>query len=152
MTNKTVKELREIAKDCGIKNRWKMTKEQLIAAIEETTYEAKENENVKAVAESSPEAENCTRIDSTTGKDKYLKNIEEGVLVAYSSTAGIMKSAKVVRISQKNKKLKVIDFFGNPDVIDFSQVAWVKTGKRWPKNIYSLIKRGTWFENVSRSR
>lgn len=146
LENKTVKELREIAKECGIKGRWNMTKDQLISEINARTYDPEEQN-----AESSPVVENRTRIDENAGKVRYLKNIEEGVLVAYNSPEGIMKSAKVIRISQKNEKLKIVDYFGNISVIDFAQVVWVKTGKRWPKNIYYLIKRGTWAENTRRN-
>jgi hypothetical protein len=125
----SVKELRIVAKEFNVKGRWDMTKPMLIDAI---LSEQNKRESEKQVS-----------------KTRYLKNIEVGVLVAYNSNDG-MKSAKVLNVSQSEQKLKVVDIFGNIEIIDFGSVAWVKTGKRWPTNIYQMIKRHTWAKKIAK--
>ena len=126
----SVKDLRDIAKEFGIKGRWEMLKPQLIEAI--------------------LLHQDALQSSLQVQKEKYLTNIEVGVLVAYNSSGDGMKSAKVLNVSQSDRKLKVVDIFGNIEIIDFKSVAWVKTGKRWPTNIYQMIKRHTWAKRIER--
>jgi hypothetical protein len=163
-----VADIRQFAKMLDIKGRWDMTKDQLIQALLEKHFAFVDLDGVKSEAKAGSfvedeavrndnditEANNSGNFtagnkEKEIGKARYLKNIEAGVLIAYNDNEiGVMKSAKVMRVSQRNKKLKVLDYFGKEYVINFSQVVWVKTGKRWPRKIYNLIKRGSWHETL----
>lgn len=134
----TVKELRELAKKLNISGRWDMNKQSLINSI----MESQANSNI--VEDSSEHVNN--------NHDTYLKNIEIGRLVAFRDTEkGIVRTAKVVRISQARRKLRVKDIYNQVEDIDFDNIAWVKTGKRWPKKLFSLIKYGQAMQNALRS-
>ena len=139
----TVADLRKIAKNFHIVGRWEMNKSQLIIKIllvqEEREAEKKQSENEET--EETFENEKVMQDDSNNDHSKYLANIEVGRLVAFNDhNMGIVRTARVVNISQKRQQLKVIDIYGSVEVISFEQVAWVKTGKRWPRRLFHLIR------------
>lgn len=141
----TVADLRKIAKNFHIVGRWEMNKSQLIIEIlliqEEREAEKKQSENEEA--KETFENEKVMQDDSNNDHSKYLANIEVGRLVAFNDhNMGIVRTARVVNISQKRQQLKVIDIYGSVEVISFEQVAWVKTGKRWPRRLFHLIRCG----------
>lgn len=141
----TVADLRKIAKNFHIVGRWEMNKSQLIIKIllvqEEREAEKKQSENEET--EETFENEKVMQDDSNNDHSKYLANIEVGRLVAFNDhNMGIVRTARVVNISQKRQQLKVIDIYGSVEVISFEQVAWVKTGKRWPRRLFHLIRCG----------
>lgn len=141
----TVADLRKIAKNFHIVGRWEMNKSQLIIKIllvqEEREAEKKQSENEET--EETFENEKVMQDDSNNDHSKYLANIEVGRLVAFNDhNMGIVRTARVVNISQKRQQLKVIDIYGSVEVISFEQVAWVKTGKRWPRRLFRLIRCG----------
>lgn len=141
----TVADLRKIAKNFHIVGRWEMNKSQLIIEIlliqekREAENKQSENEETKETFEN----EKVMQDDSNNDHSKYLANIEVGRLVAFNDhNMGIVRTARVVNISQKRQQLKVIDIYGSVEVISFEQVAWVKTGKRWPRRLFHLIRCG----------
>nr|DAZ05197.1 MAG TPA: Rho termination factor, N-terminal domain [Caudoviricetes sp.] len=141
----TVAELRKIAKNFHIVGRWEMNKSQLIIEIlliqEEREAEKKQSENEET--KETFDNEKVMQDDSNNDHSKYLANIEVGRLVAFNDhNMGIVRTARVVNISQKRQQLKVIDIYGSVEVISFEQVAWVKTGKRWPRRLFHLIRCG----------
>lgn len=141
----TVADLRKIAKNFHIVGRWEMNKSQLIIEIlliqEEREAEKKQSEDEET--EETFENEKVMQDDSNNDHSKYLANIEVGRLVAFNDhNMGIVRTARVVNISQKRQQLKVIDIYGSVEVISFEQVAWVKTGKRWPRRLFHLIRCG----------
>ena len=141
----TVADLRKIAKNFHIVGRWEMNKSQLIIEIlliqEEREAEKKQSENEET--KETFENEKVMQDDSNNDHSKYLANIEVGRLVAFNDhNMGIVRTARVVNISQKRQQLKVIDIYGSVEVISFEQVAWVKTGKRWPRRLFHLIRCG----------
>ena len=73
-------------------------------------------------------------------KKSYIENVKMGTLVAFKSYTGKVKSAKVVKRSTKNRKLKVETKYGAEFIISFDDVIWVRTNKRWPKGVYQLLK------------
>lgn len=160
---KTKKELRVIATELEITGRWDMTKEQLIDAI----LRAKSAENSKdkcenAVDESLQSANDECKVDnheceSVEAEDKvenesanvkvnmeqkmsYIENIDIGTIVAFRLSNGKVKSAKVTRKSTKNRKLKLETDYGAEYIISYEDVVWVRTGKRWPRGVYKLLK------------
>lgn len=154
LQNKTCKELRELAKDMNISGRWDMTKEQLIDAIlgaevvqttdkpESAKDECKVDNHDGADAEVKDEKGSADTESNVDMKQKmpYIENVEIGTLVAFRLSNDKVKSAKVVKKSTKNRKLKVETNYGATYIISYDDVVWVRTGKRWPRGIYKLLK------------
>lgn len=141
----TVADLRKIAKNFHIVGRWEMNKSQLIMQIllTQKDQEAEKKQSEDEETEETFENEKVMQDDSNNDHSKYLANIEVGRLVAFNDhNMGIVRTARVVNISQKRQQLKVIDIYGSVEVISFEQVAWVKTGKRWPRRLFHLIRCG----------
>lgn len=157
---KTKKELRVIATQLEITGRWDMTKEQLIDAILRARS-AKTGENVADVnlqsandeckidnhgSEENVEVEDKVENESTNvninmeQKMTYIENIDIGTIIAFRLSNGKVKSAKVTRKSTKNRKLKVETDYGAEYIISYNDVIWVRTGKRWPRGVYKLLK------------
>lgn len=153
LQNKTCKELRELAKELYISGRRDMTKSQLIEAIlkAEVVKNTKNNESAKdedkidnhkvveVEVKNEKESANINNID-VKQKMLYVENIEIGTLVAFRLSNGKVKSAKVMRKSTKNRKLKLETDYGAEYIISYEDVIWVRTGKRWPKGVYRLLK------------
>ncbi len=151
LKSKTCKELRELAGSLGIVGRWGMNKAQLIEAIlgvkvVETTNNKSANDECKvdnqagvAVEEKSENESAGTKIDMKQ-KMSYIENIEIGTLVAFRMSNGKVKSAKVTRKSTKNRKLKLETDYGAEYIVSFDDIVWVRTGKRWPRGVYHLLK------------
>lgn len=160
LQNKTCKELRELAKNMNISGRWDMTKEQLIDAIlgaevVQTTDKPKsakdeckvDNQNgVEVEAKDEKDSANAESQVDMEQKMPYIENVEIGTILAFRLSNGKVKSAKVVKKSTKNRKLKVETSYGATYIIAYEDVVWVRTGKRWPRGIYKLLK-GTVDEN-----
>ena len=145
----TVKELRDKAKVLNISGRWDMTKPQLIEAIVRAeNAEAKESEsateeitidNDEINVETEIKRENSVSINREQ-KQKYLDNIQIGALGAFKVSETKAKSAKVIKKSTKQKKLMVETSYGATSVISFDDVLWVRTGNRWPRGVYNMLK------------
>lgn len=151
LQNKTCKELRELAKSMNISGRWDMTKGQLIDAIlgaevVKTTNESKSAkdeckiDNHKEVVEAKNKVEKEFAGIDMKQKMPYIENIEIGTLVAFRLSSGKVKSAKVTRKSTKNRKLKLETDYGAEYIVSYDDIVWVRTGKRWPRGVYKLLK------------
>lgn len=153
LQSKTCKELRELAKEMNISGRWDMTKGQLIEAIlgakeVKTTAEKEESakDEHKVDNQENVEVENKEEKKSASSdvdmkqKMPYIENIEIGTLVAFRLSNGKVKSAKVTRKSTKNRKLKLETDYGAEYIVSFDDIVWVRTGKRWPRGVYKLLK------------
>lgn len=158
---KTKSEVISIAKEKGIsqyQGKGRKTKEQLVDEILSQT-ESKEAEqkadvsddeewqsNAETESVESNEYEEKTEDNLVSDKEKeakkkaYIENVKIGTLVAFNSSTGKVKSAKVTKRSTKNRKLKVETKYGAEFVISFDDVIWVRTNKRWPKGVYQLLK------------
>lgn len=154
LQNKTCKELRELAKELNISGRWGMTKDQLIDAI--LGAEVVENTN-KSESESAKDECKIDNHDVVEVEDKvekksanvdvdmaqkmpYIENVEIGTLVAFRLFNGKVKSAKVIRKSTKNRKLMLETDYGAKYIVSYDDIVWVRTGKRWPRGVYKLLK------------
>lgn len=151
LQNKTCKELRELAKSMSISGRWDMTKGQLIDAIlgaevVKMTNESKSAkdeckiDNHKKVVEVEDKVEKKSADIDMKQKMPYIENIEVGTLVAFRLLNGKVKSAKVTRKSTKNRKLKLETDYGAEYIVSYDDIVWVRTGKRWPRGVYKLLK------------
>lgn len=161
---KTKKELRAIATELEITGRWDMTKPQLVDAILGAKSVENDNEDVKLIgvvtkAESANdeckvdnhECENVEAEDKVENesagvkvnmeqKMSYIENIDIGTIVAFRLSNGKVKSAKVARKSTKNRKLKLETDYGAEYIVSYDDIVWVRTGKRWPRGVYKLLK------------
>ena len=63
-----------------------------------------------------------------------------GTLVAFRLSNGKVKSAKVMKKSTKNRKLKLETNYGAEYIASYDDIIWVRTGKRWPRGVYNLLK------------
>jgi hypothetical protein len=156
LQSKTCKELRDLAKELNILGRWEMTKGELIEAIlgaevvkntEETTSakdEIKVDNQAKNVeVEDKDEKESAGNENYEVNmeqKMQYIEGVEIGALVAFRLSSGKVKSAKVIRKSTKNRKLKLETDYGAVYIVPYEDIIWVRTGKRWPKGVYKLLK------------
>lgn len=159
---RTKKELRAIATELEIIGRWDMTKPQLIDAIlgaksaEVSNHKEATGVNPQSAndeykvdnhkCENNVEAENKVENKSASievnmeQKMSYIENIDIGTIVAFRLSSGKVKSAKVVRKSTKNRKLKLETDYGAEYIVSYDDIVWVRTGKRWPKGVYKLLK------------
>lgn len=149
---KTRKELRVIATELNITGRWEMNKEQLIDAIlgaevvknTEKTESAKDEckvDNQEIVeAENKDENKSANVKINMEQKMHYIENVDIGTIVAFKLSNGKVKSAKVARKSTKNRKLKLETDYGAEYIASYDDIIWVRTGKRWPRGVYKLLK------------
>lgn len=153
LQKKTCKELRELANELNISGRWDMTKDQLIDAILGAEVVENTNESESAKDECKVDnQENVVEVEDKVEKESanvdvdmaqkmpYIENIEIGTLVAFRFSNGKVKSAKVTRKSTKNRKLKLETDYGAEYIVSFDDIVWVRTGKRWPRGVYKLLK------------
>lgn len=158
---KTRTELRKVATELQIVGRWEMNKEQLIDAIlransaKNGEQEIVANENLQSAKDEckvdNHDANNVEAEDKVENKSAnvkinveqkmaYIEKVDIGTIIAFRLSNGKVKSAKVVRKSTKNRKLKVETDYGAEYIISYNDVVWVRTGKRWPKGVYQLLK------------
>lgn len=139
LMEKKKSEIMKIAEELGI-NRYKgksaLTKEELvdniIGAQQANNHDEKSNEK--------QQVENKDISESRDVKDRYLDTADIGCLVAFKIETGKVKSAKIVKRSTLGRKLKVETAYGMEYIVPYDNVLWVKTGTRWPKGVYMLLK------------
>lgn len=118
----TQRELAKLATTLGIKGAHDMKKADVVNAILEV-------DSQKDSSDSSKES-----------KMHYVENAQIGTIVAFRCKNGKVKSAKIEKCSSKNRKLKVVTQYGLEFIISFEDVVWVKTGSRWPRGVFELLK------------
>lgn len=141
LSSMTCKELRDIAKDIGIKGRWDMNKQELIDAIntsiltdDDITLETDcvikgENEN---------QSEGSQKVKTATD---YLDGIKPGTLVAFKRNKNKELAMSGKFVSFENGKVIVESKQGTMFRLNPECIIWVKTGARWPKWVFSLFKK-----------
>lgn len=148
--NMLVVDLRNMASMYGIKNVKKYKKQELVDMIceiidgqkptvvdeeaEATVAVEEDDNNIEVVTEELSEEEIAER------RMPYVENAPIDTIVAFKLPTGKVKSAKIINKSTKNRKLKVETAYGAQFVIPYDSVIWVKTGTRWPKGVYNLLK------------
>lgn len=142
-----VDDIRKYASSLGIKKIRTFKKLELIDEIikvqneitsdesvpEKTELETEENEIKSEKVEISEE-------DRIYRKLKYVENADIGTIVAFKPEVGKVKSAKIIKKSTKNRKLKLETSYGAQFVISYDDVIWVKTTQRWPRGVYNMLK------------
>ena len=139
LMEKKKSEIMKIAESLGV-NRYKgknaLTKEELVDNILGT--QQANNHDEKSNEKQQVESKDIT--ESRDVKDRYLDTAEIGCLVAFKIETGKVKSAKIVKRSTSGRKLKVETAYGMEYIVPYDNVLWVKTGTRWPKGVYMLLK------------
>ena len=141
------KEIQKVAsREFGIKGAYDMKKGECIDRILEHQRESQkaEREAEKKVKEA----------EKTESKEAYLEGAPLGTLVAFKvPDAAIVrpgekkvKSAKIVGRNISKKKLRLQTEYDAFYIVPFENVLWVKTGSRWPRSIYNLLKGVTKLE------
>ena len=141
------KEIQKIAsKEFGIKGAYDMRKGECIDKILEIerAFQKAEREAEKKIKE----------VEKEEAKKAYLEGAPIGTLVAFKvpDTAIVrpgekkVKSAKIVGRNKKKKKLRLQTEYDAFYIVPFENVLWVKTGSRWPRSIYNLLKGVTKLE------
>ena len=143
---KTVDELRKIAPKVGVKNCRKLKKAELIDAIideQPIDVEGKVVEPVSEKSEVKTEAnveEVVKAAPVTSNREAYVDTAKVDMIVAFKLPNGKVKSAKIVKRSTAKRRFMVETKYGAQFIISFDDVVWVKTGTRWPKHVYNLMK------------
>lgn len=73
-------------------------------------------------------------------KSVYIENAEAGTVVAFKSEDGKVRSAAIQNRSTKRQVVKLVTQYGREYVVPYGNVIWVRTGKRWPRGVYQLLK------------
>lgn len=73
-------------------------------------------------------------------KMPYIEAAKVDTLVAFRLPNGKVKSAKIIKKSTQNRKFMVETDYGAQYVIQYEDVVWVRSGKRWPRGVYKLLK------------
>lgn len=81
-------------------------------------------------------------------KIPYIEQAEMGTIVAFKLPNGKVKSAAIVKRSTKNRRLLVETEYDAQYIINYVDVIWVRTNKRWPKGVYRLLKGFTDDEEI----
>ena len=141
---KTVDELRKIAPKAGVKNCRKLKKAELIDAIIDERPIDVENEEVESVSEKSEvkteEVVVVPAVTTVSNREAYVDSAKVDMIVAFKLPNGKVKSAKIIKRSTPKRRFLVETKYGAQFVISFDDVVWVKTGTRWPKYVYNLMK------------
>lgn len=141
LQSKNCKELREIAKGLKIQGRWDMTKEELITNIMAASENGKSDVDEINDQNITDECKSDDQVHiNMEQKMRYIENVELGTIVAFHLANGRVKSAKVVKKSTKSRKLKLETNYNAEYIVSYDDIIWVRTGKRWPKGVYELLK------------
>lgn len=145
LETKTVDELRKIAPKVGVKNCRKLKKAELIDAIVDEQPIDVEGKEVEPVSEKSEvktevKAEEVVVEHVVSNREAYVDSAKVDMIVAFKLPNGKVKSAKIVKRSTPKRRFLVETKYGAQFVISFDDVVWVKTGTRWPKHVYNLMK------------
>ena len=73
-------------------------------------------------------------------KMPYIESAKVDTIVAFRLPNGKVKSAKIIKKSTQNRMFMIETDYGATYVIQYEDVVWVRTGKRWPRGVYKLLK------------
>lgn len=148
-----VSELMALCKANGIphyhgKNHFR--KDELVKAIlgagvvGDNEMENNKNETKIGVRDVEVEEKNekeSTNVDvDTKQKMPYIEGAVVGTIVAFRLPNGKVKSAKIIKRSTKRHQLMLETDYGAQYIASYEDVIWVRTGKRWPRGVYKLLK------------
>ena len=146
LLSKSVKQLRDIAKEYSISGRWNMNKNQLVEAIlKAEDVEIDKGAKVEEKVDSEEVVKECDvkekEITIDEDKMRYVRDVKIGTIVAFNAE-GKTRSAKVTNKSTQREVLKLENRQGQEFIIPYTDVVWVRSGKRWPRGVYELLTGG----------
>lgn len=127
--NFKVDELRKIASKKGIKNSKQYKKAELVKVLQE--YD-------KAEAEKKTK---CTDA-SKNNKDKFIDSAPLETIIVFGGdvAGGKVRSAKMIIREEQKRSIVCETAYGKRFYVPYDNVIWVKTGSRFPRAIYNLLK------------
>ena len=94
----------------------------------------------KKIEESGDTSNQQYRYDNESKMDRVV-TAPIGTLIAfYEPGTTKLNTAKITNRNKSKKLIKCETQYGKEFVISFENVVWVKTGSRWPKGIYQVLK------------
>lgn len=142
------KELMKLATSLGVKGSWTMKKAEVIKAIlaildvqnqNPATPDEDSANNVPGTVDVPIESEE-DKVERIQAKLEYVETAPIGSLIAFYAPDGKVRTAKITKRSVKNQKLKVQTEYKAEYIVTFTDVLWVRTGTRWPRGVYNLLK------------
>lgn len=88
----------------------------------------------------------------TKEKGDYINEVKLGTLIAFRSDEGNLISGKLIKVVKvktpidKSYIIESID--GETHIVTKESIAWVKTGQRWPKQIFEELKKSGGKQNA----
>lgn len=156
-----VDELRKYASSVGVKNSHGFKKADLVEAILTAEKSAQSSNEKDAEVEQKIDSQEDSAEEAVAGKNEndaadvvnvnidmerkmpYIEAAAIGTIVAFKvPNTGVLKSAKIVNRSTKNRKLKLETAYKKQYVIKYEDVVWVRAGSRWPTGILKALKEG----------
>lgn len=156
-----VDELRKYASSVGVKNSHGFKKADLVEAILTAEKSAQSSNEKDAEVEQKIDSQEDNAEEAGAGKNEndaadvvnvnidmerkmpYIEAAAIGTIVAFKvPNTGVLKSAKIVNRSTKNRKLKLETAYKKQYVIKYEDVVWVRAGSRWPTGILKALKEG----------
>ncbi|MCR5587488.1 MAG: hypothetical protein K6F77_08145, partial [Lachnospiraceae bacterium] len=96
--------------------------------------------SVVSEAKKLKEKKNLTDEERAAKKRKYIDDAKVGVLVAFKTDTGKVKSAMIMKRSTSKRRFLLETQYGAKYKVSFDDVLWVRTNKRWPKGIFQLLR------------
>lgn len=133
------------------KNRFK--KDELVEAIlgaevaedskvenDKSAKDEVKTDNHDVEAEDKVEKESANVDVDMEQKMPYIEGAVVGTIVAFRLPNGKVKSAKIIKKSTKRRQFMLETDYGAQYITPYEDVIWVRTGKRWPRGVYKLLK------------
>jgi hypothetical protein len=73
-------------------------------------------------------------------KQMYIDNLKPDTLVAFREYSGRLNTAAVKEIDHEKESVTLITQYEKEFIINFKDIVWIRTGKRWPKFVMSELK------------
>lgn len=133
------------------KNRFK--KDELVEAIlgarvvedskvenDKSAKDEVKTDNHDVEAEDKVEKESASADVDMEQKMPYIEGAVVGTIVAFRLPNGKVKSAKIIKKSTKRRQFMLETDYGAQYITPYEDIIWVRTGKRWPRGVYKLLK------------
>ena len=141
LENKNLKELYEIGVNVGVPKYAKGKRKPKSVMINEILGI---NEVVEVEVIEEPVSEKSEmktdEVVISQNRVQYIESAVIGTLIAFRLPNGKVKSAKIIKKSTSKRRFMVETKYGAQFIVNYDDVIWVKTGSRWPKGVYNLMK------------
>ena len=128
LSSMNVKELEVICKESNIhyySGKRHLRKDEMISLIEESNKGVSAEESLQK-----------------KGRVEYIKDVQEGVMIAFMDNYGKARTAKVGKNIKEDEIIIATTEFGRTFKIPYKNVLWVRkeNNPRWPRPIYEMLK------------